>query len=162
MSQFNFKQGTGIEYDNDKIEIGKQIAKLANISNIDFRQGDLDKLDSRTLPKFDVVFALAIEGHVQDRNHLFSILGKLSSEKLYFEGNASCDIEKTSEQLRQAGFSKVEFLGFSSDDLLVENNKRPLLVATKVRHSGIRLLTNICRSLLKPLYAVTLHHKHKN
>lgn len=150
-SKFNFKQGTGIEYDNDKIEIGKQIAKLANIRNIDFRQGDLDKLDSRTLPKFDVVFALAIEGHVQDRNHLFSILGKLSSEKLYFEGNASCDIEKTSEQLRQAGFSKVEFLGFSSDDLLVENNKRPLLVATKARHSGIRLLTNFCRTLLKPL-----------
>src|SRR5690606_1602567 len=87
LSNFGPARGVGIEYDADKVELARDIASFSGLQNLRFEQSDIDKIDSETLGVFDIVFALAIENHVTDADRLYELLGKVTGQTLYFEGN---------------------------------------------------------------------------
>lgn len=134
-SNYSIKNGFGIEYDADKVILSNKIAVLSKLDNIQFVQGDIDKLNDSNIGIFDVVFALAIEAHVNNREHLLQLLSKITKETLYFEGNSKCDIKYISEKLMKYGFDEIKQLGFCDDDINPKNNKRPMLVARKNKHT---------------------------
>lgn len=131
ISNFDPAYALGIEYDPDKVELATAIAEATGITQVAFKVGDIDLLDAERLGTFDVVFALAIERHVQDPDRLYELLGAVTGETLYFEGNAKADMEGVIERLRLAGFRSFEMLGVCDDDISPPNNTRPLLVARK-------------------------------
>ena len=130
-SNYGITEGLGIEYDGDKVAIAREIAQLSQLDKLTFRQGDIDALDSAELGQFDVTFALAIEAHVKNPDHLYELLAEVTGETLYFEGNGTCNVQEAVESLRKAGFSTVKYLGVCSDDVVRNNNCRPLLRASK-------------------------------
>jgi 2-polyprenyl-3-methyl-5-hydroxy-6-metoxy-1,4-benzoquinol methylase len=122
----------GIEYDSEKVLIGQQIAAYNGLNNVRFIQADIDLINVQQLggPR-DVVFCLAVEAHVKNRKKLFELLAQATTEVLYFEGNSTTALERIKQTLTQVGFRKVKMLGISRDDVIPNNNCRPLLVATK-------------------------------
>ena len=130
-SNYGIKQGVGIEYDRDKVVLANQIAALSNLQNVAFFQGDIDELSEEKTGKFDVVFALAIEAHVRDFEHLLRLLSQITEGVLYFEGNSKCDVGFVEMKLKEFGFIGVEFLGFCDDDIRPQNNSRPMIKAIK-------------------------------
>lgn len=130
-SNYAIAEGLGIEYDHDKVMIAQEIARLSQLDSLSFVQGDIDTLNANQLGTFDVTFAFAVESHVNDPNRLYGLLGDVTKEVLYFEGNGGCDVVKATESLRRAGFSHVEYLGVCMDDIVPDNNRRPLLRAVK-------------------------------
>ena len=130
-SNYGIKEGLGIEYDRDKVVLANQIAALSNLQNVAFFQGDIDELSEEKTGKFDVVFALAIEGHVREFEHLLRLLSQITEGVLYFEGNSKCDAELVETKLKEFGFIEVEFLGFCDDDIRPQNNSRPMIKAIK-------------------------------
>lgn len=131
LSNFNPVKGVGVEYDADKVALARDIASYSELSNLQFEQGDIDKIDPEALGVFDIVFALAIETHVTDAERLYEVLGKVTGQALYFEGNGGCDIDDTERRLLANGFKTVEHIGFCDDDIVSSNNRRPLMVARK-------------------------------
>lgn len=130
--KFSLKRSLGVEYDADKVAVSNDIVRFSGLRNVEFIQGDIDQLELEDVQgPFDVAFCLAIERHVKDVPRLYQFLGKVTSEKLFFEGNAGTDIEEVSKALLEVGFRKIEQLGLSDDDCLPENNVRPILVALK-------------------------------
>ncbi|WP_407352675.1 class I SAM-dependent methyltransferase [Luteimonas sp. R10] len=130
-SNFGIRRGVGIEFDQDKVDLSNEIAAIAGLEMLEFKQGDVDKLDAAELGRFDVVMALAIEAHVLEPDHLFRLLADVTAERLVFEGNGGCDIQGAGNQFSDLGFASIEYLGFCDDDVRPANNKRPLLVAIK-------------------------------
>lgn len=130
-TNYSIAEGLGIEFDYDKVKIAREIAELSQLNNLSFRQGDLDALVAEELGTFDITFALAVEGHLQKPERLYALLGEVTKERLYFEGNMACDVKAVMEILRNVGFSQVEFLGLCSDDIVPGNNRRPMLRAVK-------------------------------
>jgi 2-polyprenyl-3-methyl-5-hydroxy-6-metoxy-1,4-benzoquinol methylase len=126
--------GLGIEFDQEKMTLATEIAALSNLDNLRFEQGDIDELDAEKLGTFDIVFALAIEAHVNDPDRLYRLLGQVASDTLYFEGNGNCDMDEVAAQLKAAGFVKFKSLGFCDDDRKRSNNNRPMLVARKKKN----------------------------
>lgn len=122
----------GIEYDGDKVHVATKIAAYSGLNNVSFLHADVDILKVKSLAgPFDVVFCLAIEAHVKRPRHLYRLLSSVTAETLYFEGNATTKPAEVEARLRENGFAHVEYLGFSDDDCITENNRRPLLVARK-------------------------------
>lgn len=122
----------GVEYDADKVDAAQRVAALHGLGNVTFLEGDIDTLTTDLVGgSFDVVFCLAIEAHVSDRKRLFRLLGEVTGDVLYFEGNNITDIQLVQEQLRSQGFTHFESRGISDDDSEVSNHNRPLLVARK-------------------------------
>ena len=101
-----------------------------------------DELNVNDIGIFDIVFALAIEAHVNNREYLLQLLSKITKETLYFEGNSKCEIENISQKLKEYGFHEIEQLGFCNDDINPKNNTRPMLVARKNKktHKTINIL----------------------
>lgn len=130
-TNFEIDSGLGVEYDLDKVELANDLAEFNGISNLTFKQGDIDEINEQDIGCFDVVFSLAIEKHLKDRLSLYNLLGKITSELLFFEGNAGCDLNEVKALLSEAGFRKFDFLGNCDDDIRKENNKRPMLIARK-------------------------------
>ena len=130
-SNYGIKKGIGIEYDKDKVILSNKVANLSKLDFLEFQQGNIDKINPADIGKFDIVFALAIDSHVNDKEHLFSILSKVTEKTLYFEGNSNCDIKYVQKKLKKYGFSKIKYLGFCNDDIRPSNNKRPMFVAQK-------------------------------
>ena len=130
-SNFSIAEGLGIEFDYDKVKTAREIAALSHLDNVSFRQGDIDTLLAEELGVFDITFALAIEGHVRTPERLYRLLGDVTGEVLYFEGNGGCSIDTVKDALHKAGFRNVEYLGFCTDDIVPRNNRRPLLNAVK-------------------------------
>jgi hypothetical protein len=122
----------GVEFDPPKVHVSRRVAAFCDIANVRFREGDIDTCTSYGLQgPYDTVLCLAVEGHVKDRPRLYRLLGEVTREVLYFEGNSSTDAAAAERQLRAAGFSRVEQLGSCDDDSLPDNNCRPVLRAFK-------------------------------
>ena len=136
ISNFAPARGYGIEYDQDKVDLANEIAEFAQIENVRFDQGDIDLLDAEQVGVHDIVFALAIEAHVQQPERLYQLLGQVTGDLLCFEGNATCDMDAVREQLTAAGFADFVDLGFCQDDRDRRNNRRPQLLARK-QHRGL-------------------------
>jgi hypothetical protein len=132
ISNFHPAAGLGIEYDSDKVDLATEIATLASIPDLRFEAGDIDLLDAATVGVHDIVFALAIEGHVQDPDRLYELLGKVTGDLLCFEGNGKCDMDYVRSRLSLAGFGDFVDLGFCQDDRDPRNNNRPQMLARKV------------------------------
>lgn len=131
LSNLGPASGLGIEYDADKVALAREIATYCGLSDLRFEEGDVDQLEARALGTFDIVFALAIEAHVLNSEHLYELLGQVTGELLCFEGNAGCNVEQVEIKLMASGFKKVTYLGLCSDDIQPTNNKRPIIVAEK-------------------------------
>jgi len=125
-------QVQGIEFDDAKVEVATRIARFAGLANMLFRQGNVDGLSAEDLGgPSDVVFCFAIEEHVDNLKHLYELLGDVTGQTLYFEGNAGCDAVAIEHRLRAVGFRSVEQLGVSDDERIAANNCRPLIVARR-------------------------------
>ena len=121
----------GLEYDQEKVDAARAVAAFAGLSNLRFEQADVDALEAGDLGTHDNVFCLALIEHLQRREHLYDLLGRVTARRLFFEGNSGTSVDEVQRELLRVGFSKVEALGISDDDCRAENNRRPLLVATK-------------------------------
>lgn len=130
LTNYKIGSGLGIEFDEDKVQVAKDIAKLNCFAYLDFRIGDIDLVEP-SIGDFDFVFALAIEKHIKNPKRLYRLLSQVTKKAVFFEGNAGCDIDSVKIELFSVGFREVELLGMCCDDIRPENNKRPLLVAYK-------------------------------
>lgn len=130
-SNLGLKHGLGVEYDAEKAETAQQIADLSGLSQLTFRQGDIDQLQPDEAGVRDIVFCLAIEAHVKDRDRLDWLLGQVTGRRLCFEGNGRCDMDDVVKRLRGVGFRRFQHLGMSDDDIDPRNHNRPVLVADK-------------------------------
>ncbi len=122
----------GVEYDAEKVDVANRIARFCGAAGVRFQQGNVDELTAADVGGgAEIVFCLAIERHVADPRRLYRLLAEVTSDTLYFEGNAGCDVVEVERRLSEAGFASVRHLGFGSDDRIAENNQRPLIVARK-------------------------------
>lgn len=132
MQEMELGMCLGIEYDQSKVTVATKIAAYNGLSNVHFVCADIDKLDVRKVDgPFDVVFCLAIEGHIRKKRRLFHFLADTTRETVYFEGNSTTDVDTVQNLLLNSGFKSLEFLGLSDDDCLPDNNCRPLIIARK-------------------------------
>lgn len=132
LQNFSPEKCVGLEYDYEKIKVANRVAAFAGIQNTIFIHEDLDKIDlSKYQEKYDYVFCLSINAHVKDEKKLFKTLGHFTKKVLIFEGNEGTIIEKVKESLIKEGFSIFEDYGFCDDDVIEENNKRPIIKAFK-------------------------------
>lgn len=130
-ANYGIAQGVGIEFDDDKVQCARQIAKISEIQNLTFCQGDIERLDATKLGRFDYVFALAVEGHLNQPERLYPLLSAVTKNVLFFEGNGSSNINQVKKGLSAAGFKMIQYLGLCDDDRVPSNNRRPLLRAYK-------------------------------
>ena len=130
--QFGPGECRGVEYDAAKVLVSNRVALFGNLTNVRFEQGDIDKISVKSVGgPYDVVMCLAVVAHVKRPTRMYRLLGKLTREVLFFEGNSTTDIEVAAKSLREAGFSRIDKLGMCADDSLPENNRRPILRAFK-------------------------------
>jgi 2-polyprenyl-3-methyl-5-hydroxy-6-metoxy-1,4-benzoquinol methylase len=132
IQKFDPSRTVGIEYDQNKVTVARHVVKYTGIKGVRFEQLDIDTLTLEQLGgKYDVVFCLAIEKHVRKPARLYDLLARITSERLYFEGNAGTDVSNVMTHLRNVGFRNIEYLGYGDDDCLPENNIRPLIRASR-------------------------------
>ena len=130
--EFQPGQCRGVEYDLDKVRVARRIAAFADLPQVHFQQGDIDRTSPRTLGGgHDVVFCFAIERHLTRRRRLYRLLGRVTRELLLFETNSRTDPAQVERELRRNGFRHVAQLGMCDDDSCPENNVRHLLKAWK-------------------------------
>jgi SAM-dependent methyltransferase len=122
--------GLGIEYDPEKVDLARRIAAFAGLKSLEFRTGDLDRLEAVDLPgPFDLVLCLAVEAHVRKPKHLYQLLAAVTRGKLLFEANGSTEPGKVVSELGKVGFRDIRHLGTCDDDIVPRNNRRPILSA---------------------------------
>jgi hypothetical protein len=122
----------GIEHDPDKVAIASKVAAYSGLKRMEFKQGDIDQCESWTDKyKFDVVFCFAIEAHVKCPECLYRFLGEVTTDVLYFEGNATSEPEGIRKMLLRNGFRTVQLVGASDDDRCSGHTPRPMFVARK-------------------------------
>jgi hypothetical protein len=130
--RFGPRSCVGVEYDADKVEVARRIAAYNGLNHVQFVHGNIDKLTPKELGEpFDVVFCLAVEGHVNRKDRLYRLLGQITKELLFFEGNSTSNVDSIRSGLSENGFRCVEYLGSCDDDYLQDNNCRPVFVARK-------------------------------
>ena len=130
ISSYAPAQGLGVEYDPEKVDLARRIAAFAGVEGLEFRTGDLDRLEAADLGSpFDLVLCLAVEAHVRKPKHLYQLLAAVTRGKLLFEANGSTAPDKVLSELRNAGFREVRHLGTCDDDLVPRNNRRPIFSA---------------------------------
>lgn len=130
LSNYQPAAGLGVEYDPDKVDLARRIAAFAGIERLEFRVGDLDRLEAAELgAPFDVVLCLAIEAHVQKPERLYRLLAGVTRGTLLFEANASTSPRSVLKELARVGFDGVRHLGTCDDDIVPRNNRRPIFSA---------------------------------
>lgn len=135
LQKLGIRRGVGVEFDTEKVDVAAEIAEASKFKNLIFKEGDIDSLRSGDIGRFDIVLALAIEGHVKDRERLFDLLADVTQKILIFEGNGGCDTVEVADQLYRRGFVLYADLGFCDDDVRPENNRRPVLIFEQ-NHTG--------------------------
>ncbi|SDC34097.1 glycosyltransferase [Shouchella lonarensis] len=126
------KMSLGIEFDHNKVHMGRKVAALNHLTNVHFKQGDIDHLTAQMIDgPYDIVYSLAMEAHVKDPHRMYQLLGDVTKELLLFEGNATTHVEEVKEKLQAVGFQKIDFIGFCDDDFMDVHNNRPLFKAWK-------------------------------
>lgn len=123
--------GYGIEIDKDKVDVARQVRNHLGLSQLYFDVVDIETLPKRTLPVFDLTFALAVEGHVMDKDHFYQLLGDVTRKCLYFEANGGADLIQVKRMLAAQGFCQIEERGVCTDDRDPRNHNRHLLIARK-------------------------------
>lgn len=123
----------GLEYDYEKVDIANFISKLNCINSVRFRQCDVESEDfiEGFDESFDVVFCLALIGHLKDQLRFLRKVYLVCNNILFIEGNANTDTNDTVILLQNAGFNQVEYIGLSNDEINDNNNNRPLFVCYK-------------------------------
>lgn len=129
LTNHKINYGLGVEYDIEKVRLARDIAAFSGLSQLEFRQGNIDELVDEKPEVFDIVLALAIEKHISKPDKLFDYLGLATARTLCFEGNSGCPQDWVTGRLRAVGFRKVEYRGFCTDDIRPTNNRRPVFVA---------------------------------
>ena len=130
--RFRPASSLGIEFDAAKVDVAQAVARFNGLRSVEFRPGDVDTLEPDSLgQKYDVVFCLAINGHVKKPDRLYDLLGRVTGDRLLFEGNLGTDVEAVTSKLREAGFASVTHVGMSDDDCVPKNNNRPMIVAQR-------------------------------
>ncbi|MFN4198861.1 MAG: methyltransferase domain-containing protein, partial [Flavobacterium sp.] len=133
LHKFSYDFGLGVEYDKEKVELSNTISALNGLNNLFFKTLDLesDLFFSEISEPFDVVFCLAILGHLKDKESFIEKLYWVTKSILFFEGNSNTDITLIENMFLKVGFSKVVYLGLSNDENNIENNNRPLFIVYK-------------------------------
>jgi hypothetical protein len=140
LERYKPKSCAGLEYLANQVQVANKIATIENFKNIEFMAVNLDDLDADHIQDGDVdllaaradtTFCLSVNKHVKDEDNLYKLLGKLTKETLFFEGNAGTDKDEVIKKLGEVGFTTVEYLGFCDDDVRPANNNRPLFRASK-------------------------------
>jgi len=122
----------GLEYDKEKVDVANLIAKIHNIKNVEFVQMDVesDAFYQGLTEKYDVVFCLAVIGHLANKENFIKKLREICINTLYVEGNGNSDVNETKLLLKEAGFKNIKFIGLSDDEKDDYNNNRPLFICT--------------------------------
>lgn len=123
--------GYGIEIDADKIAVARKVRNYLELSQLNFDVVNIEALPKGALPKFDMTFALAVEGHVMDKDHFYQLLGEVTGKTLYFEANGGADLVQVKHMLAAQGFTHIEDRGVCTDDRDPRNHNRHLLIARK-------------------------------
>ena len=132
LQRFHPASSCGFEYDADKVRVARRIAALEDLRTTEFHCANVDRLSLDDIGgQKEIVLCLAIERHVQSPQHLYRLLGQACGKMLLFEGNAGSDPAEIMKNLKANGFRQVEYRGFCDDDILPENNVRPVWVAWK-------------------------------
>lgn len=123
----------GLEYDYEKVDIANFISRFNGINNVSFRQCDVESENfiEGFVESFDVVFCLALIGHLKDQLRFLKKVYLVCSNILFIEGNANTDTNDTIILLQNAGFNRVEYIGLSNDEINQYNNNRPLFICYK-------------------------------
>ena len=131
LCNWGIASGYGVEIDADKVNVAMQVRNYLELNHLTFECGDIDSLPPGVLPKFDVTFALAVEGHVIDKAGFYRLLAEVTKDRIYFEANGGADIAQVSSMLAREGFAQIEDRGVCSDDRDPRNHSRRLLVARR-------------------------------
>ena len=132
ISNYGPTLGLGIEYDPEKVGLARRIAEFAGVVGLEFRTGDLDRLEPADVGSpFDLVLCLAVEAHVRKPKHLYQLLAAVTRGRLLFEANGSTAPAKVLSELDKVGFREVQHLGTCDDDIVPRNNRRPIFSARK-------------------------------
>lgn len=123
--------GYGIEIDAEKIVVARQVRNHLELSQLYFDVVNIEALPKGALPMFDVTFALAVEGHVLDKDNFYKLLGEVTRKTLYFEANGGADLAQIMSLLAETGFIHLEHRGVCTDDRDSRNHNRHLLIARK-------------------------------
>lgn len=130
LSKLGIHSGLGIEFDDEKVALAREIARLSGIHHLRFQQGDIEQLTADSLGTFDVVLAMSINKHLLNRQQIFRLLRQLTRERLYLEINSKrMPIAAVVSQLQTHGFETIRFLGYCQDDILPAENRRLLFLA---------------------------------
>jgi SAM-dependent methyltransferase len=131
LQRFGPSASLGLEYDQEKVDAAQAVAAFAGLRKVEFDRADIDELGADEVGAFDNVFCLALVEHVKNRRHLYDLLGQVTGRRLFFEGNSRTSVDQVRQELLRVGFAQVDYLGLSDDDCRPENNRRPLLIATR-------------------------------
>lgn len=131
LSNWGIESGYGIEIDADKVNVAMQVRNYLGLNHLTFECGDIDSLPRGVLPKFDVTFARAVEGHVVDKAGFYRLLAEVTKDRIYFEANGGTDVEQVYSMLAGQGFTQIEDRGVCSDDRDPRNHNRRLLVVRR-------------------------------
>lgn len=123
----------GLEFDKEKVTICHVIAKLHNITSIQFEQKDVESklFYDHFNEVYDIVFCLAVIEHLNNKEIFIKKLFELCKDKLFLEGNSGTNVEQLTTLLIKNGFIRVEYIGLSNDEKNIANNNRPLFIASK-------------------------------
>jgi 2-polyprenyl-3-methyl-5-hydroxy-6-metoxy-1,4-benzoquinol methylase len=133
ISKLNPKYILGIEYDLEKVQVSEKIHALnCKYSNIKFKNLDLesDEFLNKFNENFDIVFCLAVIGHIKNKSQFMKKIFSICKKILYFEGNGNTTKNELELLLLSAGFCEINFCGYSNDEK-DNKNKRPLFIAKK-------------------------------
>lgn len=128
----------GIEYMKPRVDLANDIAKFVGINDVvRFIHGDLNTL--KIPGSYDVVFALAVDGWISNKQNLYSQLGTICKETLFFETHIGAGQgatgkpkhEEVHKLLKGVGFKTITYVDKPQTDTVDRQQFRPNYIAQK-------------------------------